>query len=71
MTKYYAVGVTGYGSKQKAQFVGIIEAKNLTEARRQGFAQYRNEWFDPTGGRQLAVVGKAGYERYWKEACER
>lgn len=71
MAKYYAVGVIGYGSKRTAQFVGIIKAKNLTEARQQGVVQYGNEWLDMTGKKQLAVVGKAGYERYWKEMCER
>lgn len=70
MKKYYAVGITGYGSKQTAQFLGFIKAKNITEARKIGFQTYKHDWFDGTGNKQVAVVGKAGYDKYWKTIAE-
>ena len=71
MKKYYAVGVR----REKGQWVEgtlleIFKDINLVEARVNGFNKFKEEWFSANGNRQIAVVGEAGYKRYWKELVE-
>lgn len=60
MAKYYVIKKQNEGN----ELLEVIEAKNLTEARKTSVQKYMNIVLSLTT--QLVVVGKDGYDQYYK-----
>jgi hypothetical protein len=60
MTKYYVIKKQNEGN----ELLEVIEAKNLTEARKASVQKHMDIVLSLTS--QLVVVGKNGYDQYYK-----
>ena len=61
MTKYYVIKK----QNDSIDLLEVVEAKNLKEARKASVQKYMNVVLSLTT--QLVVVGKDGYDQYYKE----